>query len=127
MAEPAAPLPAVLLDTRQDIYSSHIFLPNGAVKVGNLANQLVSSQKVRYLSNFCGACRKALRTQAQGLAQQPFSREAYARDPKQARRRFPRVHARLAGVYRVFCPRPGSLSHAGKAAEVEELEYCADS
>lgn len=31
------------------------------------------------------ACRKALRAQAQALAEQPFSREAYARDPKQAR------------------------------------------
>lgn len=30
-------------------------------------------------------CRKALRAQAQALAEQPFSREAYARDPKQAR------------------------------------------
>ena len=41
-----------------------------------------------------GLCRKALRAQAQALAEQPFSREAYARDPKQARAR--RSHVLLS-------------------------------
>ena len=41
-----------------------------------------------------GLCRKALRAQAQALAEQPFSREAYARDLKQARAR--RSHVLLS-------------------------------
>ena len=44
-------------------------------------------------------CRKALRAQAQALAEQPFSREAYARDPKQARAYFCPLLSGCGAVY----------------------------
>lgn len=64
------------------VLSSHMLRTPPETRAPRLVAQLAYDVLV-------SVCRKALRAQAQALAEQPFSREAYARDPKQARPRNP--------------------------------------